>query len=90
MTTLILGIALMILGVVLFLVGRKGSKSTSVRASGGSIAIGGSNSGQITNINSHSHNKDGHGGHGVTVIAIIVEIIGIVVVIWHAIHLSHL
>ncbi|HXP41430.1 MAG TPA: hypothetical protein VN833_14290 [Candidatus Acidoferrales bacterium] len=90
MYALALGVALMIAGIVLLLIGRKGGpKNTSVTATGGSVAIGGSNTGQITNINRTSLKTSGHGGHGITILAIIVEILGMGVVIWHAWHLAH-
>jgi hypothetical protein len=88
MITLLLGIALMIGGFFLFFTGRNGSKKNSVSASGGSVAIGGSNRGQLTNINVGSPQRQHQGGHGITILAIVVEIIGIGVVIWHALHLA--
>lgn len=85
---LYIGIALMVVGIVLIFCGRKGSKNTSVTASGGSVAVGGSNRGRISNVNVSSQQTQHEGGHAVNVIGIVVEIIGIAVVIWHAIHLA--
>jgi hypothetical protein len=82
-----IGVGLVIAGAVIFVLGRLKSKRVSVRASGGSVAIGGSSSAPITNVNIDAH-KDHAPGHGLTVVAIVVEIIGILVVIWHAIHLT--
>jgi len=82
-----IGIGLAFAGVLIFIIGRLRSKRVSVRASSGSVAVGGSSSAPITNINVDSH-KNTEPGHGLTVVAIVVEIIGIAVVIWHAIHLA--
>ena len=85
MTLLLLGIGLMIAGGVLFALGRR----PVVKASSGSVAVGGNSSAPITNVNVGSHNKNAaHGSHAITVVAIFVEIIGIAVVIWHAWHLT--
>lgn len=81
-----LGIGLMILGIILFALGRSSRNTSSVNASGGSVAIGGSNSGSITNINRAS--KSHEGGHAITIIATVVEVIGIAVTIWNATHLA--
>jgi hypothetical protein len=82
-----IGIGLVIAGALIFVVGRLRSKRVSVRASSGSVAVGGNSTAPITNVNVDSH-KDQGPGHGMTVVAIVVEIIGIAVVIWHAIHLA--
>lgn len=86
----VIGIALMVLGLVLFRISIKRHRSQTVIASNGSISVGGSNSGSILNLNqvpqSTPHN-DKH-GHGITILAIIVEVIGISVTVWHAIHLG--
>jgi hypothetical protein len=83
------GIALMALGVIIFLFGKRSSR-TSVQASYGSVAVGGNNNGTIQNVNT-VHGVTGHaaGGHGITWVAIGVELIGIAVTIWHAWHLAH-
>lgn len=44
-----LGIGLMVVGAVLFFVDRSRSNRVSVHASSGSVAVGGDNSGSITN-----------------------------------------
>lgn len=89
MSLLFLGIGLMIAGGVLFGMGRRFSQRTVVKASGGSVAVGGSSTAPITNVNVNSHNQNSaHGGHALTVVAIFIEIIGIAVVIWHAWHLT--
>jgi hypothetical protein len=83
------GIALIILGVLIFLFGKRSNRS-SVQASHGSVAVGGQNNGTIQNTNiSHSAASHGAGGHGITILAIGVELIGIGVTIWHAWHLAH-
>jgi hypothetical protein len=82
-----IGIGLIIAGALIFVVGRLRSKRVSVRASGGSVAVGGSSSGPITNVNIDSH-KTNEPGHGLTIVAIVVETLGIAVVIWHALHLA--
>jgi hypothetical protein len=84
----ILAIGLMIFGAVLFLFGRMTSKRSSVHASGGSVAVGGDNSGSITNVNTTSQKEHGSTGHRITILAIIVEIIGIAVMIWHVKHMA--
>ncbi|MCV0438919.1 MAG: hypothetical protein K5880_09825 [Hydrogenophaga sp.] len=86
---LYVGLALMLLGVVLFLTGRRaGSRSVRVEASGGSVAVGGSNKGSITNVNLGAPPLAPHETHWLTWVAIVVELIGIGVTIWHAFHLA--
>lgn len=85
---LIFGFALMGLGIVLFLVGRSKSKTIQVEASNGSVAIGGKNSGTITNTIIGALPVASHGSHWLTVVSIIVELAGMAVVIWHAWHLA--
>lgn len=85
---LIFGFALMGLGIMLFLVGRSKSKIIRVEASTGSVAIGGKNSGTITNTNIGGLPVASHGSHWLTVVAIVVELAGMAVVIWHAWHLA--
>lgn len=72
----------MVVGMALFAFTRTRRKGNSVNARGGSVAVGGNNSGTITNINHVSE-----GSHTITIISIIVELVGIGVVIWHAMHL---
>jgi hypothetical protein len=89
MNEYLIGIGLMIAGAVLFFFGRAQSKRTSVHASSGSVAVGGNNSGTITNTNISQTNKlHSAGGHGITVLAIVVELAGIAVTIWHVMHLD--
>jgi hypothetical protein len=89
MNALTIAVILIIAGIVLFITGRRGSKNgASTTAIGGSIAVGGSSSGPITNINEGSGHGEKHGGHAITIIAIIVELIGIAVAIWHAFHVA--
>lgn len=83
-----LGTGLMTLGAVLFFVGRLYVKRDSVRASGGSVAIGGNNTGAITTTNINQRDKPHSSGHLITMVAIFVEIAGIAVTIWHAMHLA--
>jgi len=45
----LVGACLIIAGVAIFLFGRRRSKQSSVRASDGSVAVGGNNSGSIRN-----------------------------------------
>lgn len=85
---LIFGFALMGLGIVLFLVGRSKFKNIRVEASNGSVAIGGKNSGTITNTNIGALPIASHDSHWLTVVAIVVELAGMAVVIWHAWHLA--
>jgi hypothetical protein len=85
---LLFGIALMGLGIVLFLVGRSKSKAVQVEASNGSVAIGGKNSGTITNTNIGALTAAPHGTHWLTVLGIVVELAGMAVGIWHAWHLA--
>jgi hypothetical protein len=81
-----LGIGLMIAGAVLFFFGRRRSNRLSVRASRGSVAVGGNNIGSITNIN--QTNEGSSGGHGLTVVSILVELAGIAAIVWHVLHLA--
>ncbi len=83
-----IGLALMVLGIALFLLGRSKSKEKRVHASNGSIAVGGKNTGSITNLNIGGSEDTAHGAHGLTKLSIFVEFIGISVTIWHAWHLA--
>lgn len=85
---LYVGLALMVSGIVLFFVGRSRSKTVRVEASGGSVAVGGKNSGPITNLNVGAPAAAAHGSHLLTYVSIAVELIGIVVVLWHAWHMA--
>lgn len=85
---LYVGVALMALGIVLFFVGRSKSKSVRVEASGRSVAVGGKNTGSITNLNVGTPTAAAHGSHWLTYCAIGVEMAGIAVTLWHAWHLA--
>lgn len=80
------GLGLMVVGVLLFSVGRR--KRSSAVSSEGSVAVGGNNSGSIVNINHISAPPSHSGGHGLTIAAIIVELVGIGVTLWHAYHMA--
>jgi len=83
------GFGLMLAGVVLFFIGRARSKRATVQASGGSVAVGGNNTGSITNTNiNQPSKKDSFAEHGITLLAIFVEVAGIAVTVWHALHLA--
>lgn len=85
----IAGIGLIVLGIVLFLIGRRLSRRNTVSADRGSIAIGGSAYGPITNLNTGTGREhSGSAPHWITIVAIVVEIAGIAVTIWHALHLA--
>lgn len=78
------GVGLILLGAALWFAGRRGGKRRGVQATHGSIAIGGSNAGNISNVNTST--KEG-GGHGpLTILAVVIEVIGITVTIWHILH----
>ncbi len=82
------GIALMILGVAIFIFGKMYSRK-SVIAQNGSVAVGGNNFGNINNFNLHAKAEKGsHSSHAVAAIAIVVELAGIGVTIWHAMHMA--
>lgn len=87
---LLLGIALIIAGAVLIAAGTRKTNKTEVSANGGSVAVGGNNSGPIinTNINAPEKIQTSSGHQMLTVLGIGVEVIGIAVTIWHAIHLA--
>lgn len=79
----ILAIVLMVLGVVLFVLGRKsGSKSVQVAATNGSVSVGRDNNGGTIN-NSAAGAPAQHGSHMLTKVAIVVELIGIGVGLVH-------
>lgn len=80
------GVALILLGVILFWIDRRRSTASSVSASRNSIAIGGNSLGPVTNVNSVGSPRHGLGIHWVTIISIIVELAGIAVVFWHIFH----
>jgi hypothetical protein len=82
------GIAVMIVGAVLFLISRRRPRRPSIHADRGSVAIGGSNNGNIMNVNSGASAGHGPSGHWLTLISIFVEVAGIAAVIWHATHLA--
>ncbi len=80
-----IGVGLMVLGIVLLLVSR--GRARQVAASGGSVAIGGDNMGNVSNVNVGGAHSQSH-GHGLTYAAIGVELVGIAVTLWHAWHLA--
>jgi hypothetical protein len=85
---LYLGLALMALGILLLGVSRSRSKTVRVEASGGSVAVGGKNTGSITNLNVGAPPAATHGPHSLTYAAIGVELVGIAVTLWHAWHMA--
>ena len=86
----ILAIALMVLGIVLFAVGRvSASKSVHVTATDGSVAVGRDNSGSIVNIKNAPGAPAQHGSHTLTIVAIAVELVGIGVGLLHLWHQAH-
>ena len=87
----IIAIALMVMGVVLFVVGRvSASKSVHVSATDGSVAVGRDNSGSIVNIkNAPPGAPAQHGSHMLTKVAIAVELVGIGVGLLHLWHQAH-
>lgn len=85
---LYVGLALMALGIVLFFIGRSKSKTVRVEASSGSVAVGGKNTGSITNLNVGATPTAAHGSHSLTYWAIGVELVGIAVTLWHAWHMA--
>lgn len=77
------------LGIVLFFLGRSKSKAVRVEATSGSIAVGGKNTGSISNINISTPPPVAHDSHSLlTYVAIGVELVGIVVTLWHAWHMA--
>jgi hypothetical protein len=85
---LFFGIALMCLGIAFFIAGRIKSKNVRVEASNGSVAIGGRNSGPITNTTISAQPAVTHGSHWLTILSIVVELAGMAVVFWHAWHVA--
>lgn len=76
----------MALGIVLFFIGRSRSNAVRVEASGGSVAVGGKNTGSITNLNVGGGPAAAHDSHALTYASIVVELVGIAVVLWQAWH----
>jgi hypothetical protein len=76
----------MVLGILLYLIGRFRSKHTSVNARDGSVAVGGNNSGQIINTNSGKAWSGDLAGRVVTIAAAVVELVGIGLAVWHLAH----
>lgn len=74
------GIVAIVAGVILYFLSTRQQKKVS--ASGGAVAVGGDNTGTITNTNTAA---SGHGaGHSVlTILAIVVELAGITATVWH-------
>lgn len=85
---LYVGLVLMALGIVLFFIGRSKSKTVRVEASCGSVAVGGKNTGSITNLNVGAPPTAAHGSHSLTYWAIGAELVGIAVTLWHAWHMA--
>lgn len=83
-----IGLGLMFLGVLVYALGRSGRGAQSLHASGGSVVVGGNNSGKIQNKNVGKPSEPQHSGHWLTIIAILVELAGIGVTFWHAFHLA--
>ena len=81
------GLALMGLGVVLFFMGRSKSKTVRVEANSGAVAVGGKNTGSITNVNIGTP-PVARRSHSLTYWAIAVELVGIAVTLWHAWHMA--
>ena len=86
----LLALGLMVLGGVLIAIGLalRGKHQKVTSASNGSVAVGGANSGNITNINTVTQQHTPAGHHVVTYVGIAVEFVAIGVTIWHAIHLA--
>jgi hypothetical protein len=84
MSIYVLGLGLILLGVLLFLIGRRRPRIGSVSATHGSIAIGGSSFGPVSNVSTAPDKSHGLGSHWITIAAIISELAGIAVTIWHA------
>ena len=87
-----IGLGLMAVGIILFVVSRavSGGRNRSVTASNGSVAVGGNNSGTITNVSGAGQGSAGHSSHGLTVFAIVVELVGIGGTVWHVVHIAPL
>lgn len=87
---MLIGVALVVVGLLLFFAGRSKSKKIRVEATNGSVAVGGDNSGSIINANigAPASAPAPHGTHWLTVVGIVVELIGIAVVLWHAWHMA--
>jgi len=81
-----IGVVLMLIGVVLWFLGRRSDRGPRVQASKGSVAVGGNNTGTISNL---SRTSSGHDGHSfLTKLSILVELLGIAVIIWHTLHMA--
>jgi hypothetical protein len=86
----LLGIGLMVAGGVLIAIGLaiRAKNNKVISATHGSVAVGGTNSGSITNVNI-AKQPPGHAGHhAITLIGIVVELIAIGVMIWHTMHFT--
>lgn len=82
------GLALMGLGIILFIIGRLKSNTARVEARSGSIAVGGNNTGSINNINIGSVPTSAHSSNSLTYIAMVVELVGITVTLWDVFHVA--
>ena len=83
---LYVGLALMAFGIILFFFGRSKSKTVRAEARTGSVAVGGKNTGSITNLNVGGPPAPANGSHALTYWAIGVELAGIATAVWHAWH----
>lgn len=89
MNGMILGLILIIAGLVLLTFSLIRNKKVNVAANNSSMAVGGSNSGVMLNVNKSSAAPEPKKhGHGLTVLAMLVELVGIAVTLWHAMHLA--
>lgn len=83
----ILAIALMVLGIVLFVAGRvSATNAAQVTATDGSVTVGRDNNGSIVNIKDSTSAPAQHGSHTLTKVAIAVELVGIGVGLLHLWH----
>lgn len=91
-STYAIGIGLFVAGLILHVLVSVRKRRSTVNANDHSVAVGGSNFGNINNVNSATSKSDSPGGghhSALTLVAIVVELSGIAVTLWHAAHLAH-
>jgi hypothetical protein len=85
MNQILIGAGLIVLGALIFGLGRRRSDRLSVRATSGSVAVGGNSSGPITNITANRAGSGARAGGRLTDwLGLLVGILGVVATVWGA------
>lgn len=77
-----LGVYLIVVAIILFVLGRRSVKKNIVKATNGSVSVGGSNNGQINITKNESPNNESHFLKILNIIAALCTILGTALLIW--------